>query len=87
MISVKFMKNSDRMSFQLGTSVEKTANKIADKSMVFKQKVFNQQHRSGLVSPDFREFLCGNCELRQNYLNKLNQDSFVKESDLIKGIL
>ena len=87
MISVGLMKNKARMDAMIGASLEKAANKAADKTMIYKQRVFNQQHRAGLVSPEFREFLCGNCELRQNYLNKLTQDSFVKEADDVKGIL
>lgn len=86
MINVKLMKICDRMRLRLGALPEKNMKRAADKAISYKQKLFNQQHRSRLVSFDFREFFCGNCEIRQNYLNKQTKDSFVKEADQIKGI-
>jgi len=91
MISINFLKNSARVQNALGAPVQKTAPKLRQNSqsptMQFKNKVFNQQHHEGLISVGMRDFLCGECELRNAYINKCAQEAYAKEADLIKGIL
>ena len=86
MISVKLMKNSYRLRENLNRSFV-SSHKNIDPAMSYKRNIFKEHHRLGLVDFNLREFLCGNCSLRQSYLNKRLQDSFVKEADSIKGIL
>ena len=51
-----------------------------------KQQIFKKLHQTQLVTFDYSEFLCGACKLRENYLNKLKKDSFIKETDITKGL-
>ena len=68
MVSVK--KISNCLSNRIGDSIAGLKNKGLDKTMAYKQKIFSERHRLGVISQDFRDFLCGQCNLRQSYFNK-----------------
>lgn len=90
MISVKFMKMKayNELGQYLGNSFRKEMPKLSENSdSIMKKNLFNRVHKTGLIDFDTREFLCGGCELRNNYLNKLTKDTFVRDSADVKGIL
>lgn len=90
MISIKFMKAkaAAELGQYAGNYFRKPMSESAKNSeMLIKNNLFNRVHSNRLADFDTREFLCGSCELRNNYLNKLTADTFVRDSSDVKGIL
>lgn len=51
------------------------------------QKTFKELHKNQVMPIGYSDYFCGQCKLRDSYINKLAIDRYTEDAKHIKGIL
>ena len=80
------------MKVALNTNTQSKVSAISTKVQAMlrtpqEQKIFKEFHKHKIMPITYSDYFCGQCKLRDSYLNKLAIEKYTQDAKYIKGIL